>query len=139
MSLETAPSLISTAIGSSSAAVLFAVALLLSGQASTVVSTLAGQIVMEGFLDLRVRPWVRRLVTRGLALIPGVIVVATFGEVSHYLLHFDSIPSNSSLMAASYRDLNVSTEHHLAILPNMSPSSLFHHQFDTLISNCSTL
>jgi manganese transport protein len=58
------------------AGVVFALALLASGQNSTLTGTLAGQIVMEGFLDLRMRPWVRRFMTRALALIPAIIVVA---------------------------------------------------------------
>ena len=59
---------------------LFGVALLCSGQNSTLTGTLAGQIVMEGFINLRVRPWLRRLVTRLLAIIPAIIVVALYGE-----------------------------------------------------------
>lgn len=62
------------------ASTLFALALLASGQNSTLTGTLAGQIVMEGFLDFRIRPWVRRLITRGLAIIPAVICVALYGE-----------------------------------------------------------
>jgi manganese transport protein len=58
---------------------LFAVALLASGQSSTLTGTLAGQVVMEGFLHLRLRPWVRRLVTRSLALLPALAVVLFFG------------------------------------------------------------
>lgn len=62
------------------ASTLFALALLASGQNSTLTGTLAGQIVMEGFLDIRLRPWVRRLLTRGLAIIPALIGVIFFGE-----------------------------------------------------------
>lgn len=62
------------------ASTLFALALLASGQNSTLTGTLAGQIVMEGFLDIRLRPWVRRLITRGLAIIPAIICVALYGE-----------------------------------------------------------
>jgi len=58
---------------------IFAVALLCSGQNSTLTGTLAGQIVMEGFIDLRISPWLRRLITRLLAIIPTIIVVAYFG------------------------------------------------------------
>jgi manganese transport protein len=61
---------------------LFAVALLASGQSSTLTGTLAGQVVMEGFLQLRLRPWVRRLVTRAVALLPALVVVVLFGENS---------------------------------------------------------
>ncbi len=62
------------------ASTLFALALLASGQNSTLTSTLAGQIVMEGFLNLRLRPWVRRLITRGIAIIPAIICVVLYGE-----------------------------------------------------------
>src|SRR5216110_284338 len=58
----------------------FALALLASGQNSTLTGTLAGQIVMEGFLNIRLRPWLRRLLTRSLAIIPAVIVTALSGE-----------------------------------------------------------
>ena len=59
---------------------LFAVALLASGQNSTLTGTLAGQVVMEGFLNIRLRPWLRRLITRALAIIPAVLVIGIFGE-----------------------------------------------------------
>ena len=62
------------------ASVVFALALLASGQNSTITGTLAGQIVMEGFLNIRLRPWLRRLITRGIAIIPAVIVAIMFGE-----------------------------------------------------------
>lgn len=62
------------------ASVLFAIALLCSGQNSTLTGTLAGQIVMEGFLNLRLVPWLRRLTTRLLAIIPAVIAVIFFGQ-----------------------------------------------------------
>jgi len=72
--------LLSPLLGVSFASVLFAVALLASGQNSTLTGTLAGQIVMEGFLNIRLRPWLRRLLTRSLAIIPAVIVTALSGE-----------------------------------------------------------
>jgi manganese transport protein len=62
------------------ASILFAVALLASGQNSTLTGTLAGQIVMEGFINVRLRPWLRRLITRALAIIPAVCVIGFFGE-----------------------------------------------------------
>src|SRR4026207_618566 len=67
-------------LGGGAASILCAVALLCSGQNATLTGTLAGQIVMEGFINLRVRPWLRRLITRMLAIIPAVIVVALYGE-----------------------------------------------------------
>jgi manganese transport protein len=67
-------------LGTHWAAILFAIALLCSGQNSTLTGTLAGQIVMEGFLNLRLVPWLRRLITRGLAIIPAIITVIFFGQ-----------------------------------------------------------
>src|SRR5205085_5387109 len=62
------------------ASVAFALALLASGQNSTLTGTLAGQIVMEGFLDIRMRPWLRRLLTRSIAIVPAAIVAILYGE-----------------------------------------------------------
>ncbi|MHB0947601.1 MAG: Nramp family divalent metal transporter [Gemmatimonadaceae bacterium] len=71
--------LLTPLLGGAASAV-FAVALLASGQNSTLTGTLAGQIVMEGFLDIRLRPWVRRLITRAIAIVPAVIVAILYGE-----------------------------------------------------------
>ncbi|HTC79089.1 MAG TPA: Nramp family divalent metal transporter, partial [Terriglobales bacterium] len=62
------------------ASTMFALALLASGQNSTLTGTLAGQIVMEGFLNIRLRPWLRRLITRLIAIVPAVICTALYGE-----------------------------------------------------------
>ncbi|MBS1984947.1 MAG: Nramp family divalent metal transporter [Bdellovibrionales bacterium] len=78
--LSDAHRLLSPVLGAPLASLLFAIALLASGQNSTLTGTLAGQIVMEGFLNLRIRPWLRRLITRSLALIPAAIVAAYWGE-----------------------------------------------------------
>lgn len=67
-------------LGASMASVAFAIALLASGQNSTLTGTLAGQIVMEGFLNIRLRPWLRRLITRLIAVIPALIVTIIYGE-----------------------------------------------------------
>jgi manganese transport protein len=72
--------LLAPLLGTHLAATLFAVALLFSGQNATLTGTLAGQIVMEGFLNIRLRPWLRRLVTRLIAIIPALITVALYGE-----------------------------------------------------------
>ncbi|HSE68820.1 MAG TPA: Nramp family divalent metal transporter [Gemmatimonadales bacterium] len=72
--------LLTPLLGTSVASLLFALALLASGQNSTITGTLAGQIVMEGFLDIRLKPWLRRLITRLIAIIPAVIVTALYGE-----------------------------------------------------------
>ena len=66
-------------LGTAAASILFAVALLASGQSATIVGTLAGQVVMEGFMHWRIKPWVRRLITRSLAIIPTVIFIAIRG------------------------------------------------------------
>src|SRR5438874_236311 len=78
--IQDAYKLLSPLLGVSFASVLFAVALLASGQNSTLTGTLAGQIVMEGFLNFRITPWVRRLLTRLIAIIPAVLVIGVFGE-----------------------------------------------------------
>lgn len=78
--ISVAYKLLTPLLGTPLAAVLFAVALLASGQNSTLTGTLAGQIVMEGFLNIRLRPWIRRMITRLVAIIPAVIVVAIAGE-----------------------------------------------------------
>jgi manganese transport protein len=72
--------LLSPLLGTTMASVLFAVALLCSGQNATLTGTLAGQIVMEGFINLRLRPWLRRLITRLIAIIPAIIVTVIYGE-----------------------------------------------------------
>lgn len=72
--------LLTPVLGASLASTLFAVALLCSGQNSTLTGTLAGQIVMEGFLRLRLKPWMRRLVTRSLAIVPAALVIGMAGE-----------------------------------------------------------
>ena len=72
--------LLTPVLGASLASTLFAAALLCSGQNSTLTGTLAGQIVMEGFLNLRLKPWLRRLITRSLAILPAAIVIGFWGE-----------------------------------------------------------
>ena len=67
-------------LGTKWAPILFAVALIAAGQSSTVTGTLAGQIIMEGYLNLRIQPWVRRIITRLIAIVPAVIVMSIFGE-----------------------------------------------------------
>jgi manganese transport protein len=72
--------LLSPVLGVSLASTIFAVALLASGQNSTLTGTLAGQIVMEGFLEIRLKPWIRRLITRSIAIFPAAIVIGLAGE-----------------------------------------------------------
>jgi manganese transport protein len=78
--IQDAYRLLSPVLGVGIASTLFAVALLASGQNSTLTGTLAGQIVMEGFLNFRMRPWLRRLVTRLIAIIPAVAIIGIYGE-----------------------------------------------------------
>jgi manganese transport protein len=72
--------LLSPLLGTGLASALFAIALLCSGQNATLTGTLAGQIVMEGFISLRLRPWLRRLITRLLAIVPAIIVIGMYGD-----------------------------------------------------------
>jgi len=78
--IEDAHSLLAPLLGSSVAPVLFAIALIAAGQSSTVTGTLGGQIVMEGYLKLRLNPWIRRLLTRLIAITPAVLVIGIMGE-----------------------------------------------------------
>jgi manganese transport protein len=78
--IQDAYKLLSPLLGAAGASTLFAIALLASGQNSSITGTLAGQVVMEGFIHLKLSPWLRRLITRSLAIIPTIIVVAITGE-----------------------------------------------------------
>src|SRR5271156_1542667 len=78
--IASAYKLLSPVLGASLASTIFAIALLASGQNSTLTGTLAGQIVMEGFLDIRLNPWLRRLIPRAIAIIPAILVIGIAGE-----------------------------------------------------------
>ena len=78
--IQDAYKLLSPMLGNKWAPILFAVALIAAGQSSTITGTLAGQIIMEGYLNLRIQPWVRRIITRLIAIVPAVIVIVVFGE-----------------------------------------------------------
>ena len=78
--IQDAHRLLTPLLGVAGASTVFALALLASGQNSTLTGTLAGQIVMEGFLNIRLRPWLRRLITRAIAIVPAVIVSIMYGE-----------------------------------------------------------
>lgn len=86
--LEEAHSLLSPLLGAAIAAPLFAIALLCCGLNSTVTATLAGQVVMEGFINIRIQPWMRRLITRLIAIIPAIIVTMMYGQegTAHLLI-----------------------------------------------------
>ncbi len=77
--LQDAYKLLGPAVSAPIASTAFALALLASGQSSTITGTLAGQIVMEGFLNIRIQPWLRRLITRGLAIIPAILLISASG------------------------------------------------------------
>jgi len=78
--IQDAHRLLEPMLGNEWAPVLFAVALIAAGQSSTITGTLAGQIIMEGYLNFRMQPWVRRIITRLIAIVPAVIVISIFGE-----------------------------------------------------------
>jgi manganese transport protein len=78
--IQDAYQLLTPLLGVGAASIVFALALLASGQNSTLTGTLAGQIVMEGFLNIRIRPWLRRLITRAIAIVPAAIVAILYGE-----------------------------------------------------------
>lgn len=79
-------------LGNKWAPILFAVALIAAGQSSTVTGTLAGQIIMEGYLNLRIQPWVRRIITRLIAIVPAVLVIWIYGEgITGKLLIFSQV------------------------------------------------
>jgi manganese transport protein len=78
--IQDAHRLLQPMLGSKLAPILFAVALIAAGQSSTITGTLAGQVIMEGYLNLRIAPWVRRLMTRMIAIVPALIVINVMGE-----------------------------------------------------------
>jgi manganese transport protein len=80
--IQDAHELLAPMLGSTLAPILFAVALIAAGQSSTITGTLAGQVVMEGYLNLRLRPWIRRILTRLIAIVPALIVITIMGDSS---------------------------------------------------------
>jgi manganese transport protein len=80
--IQDAYKLLSPVLGAAPASVIFAIALLASGQNSTLTATMAGQIVMEGFLQIRLKPWLRRLITRLVAIVPALLTIGFLGEGS---------------------------------------------------------
>lgn len=78
--IQDAHQLLAPLLGTRWAPILFAVALIAAGQSSTITGTLAGQIIMEGYLNLRIQPWIRRIITRLIAIVPAVVVISIFGE-----------------------------------------------------------
>ncbi len=90
--IQDAHQLLAPMLGTKWAPILFAVALIAAGQSSTITGTLAGQIIMEGYLNLRIQPWVRRIITRLIAIVPAVIVILVYGEsVTGKMLIFSQV------------------------------------------------
>ncbi|MCL6100050.1 MAG: Nramp family divalent metal transporter [Bacteroidetes bacterium] len=90
--IQQAHHLLEPILGTNIAPIVFGVALVAAGQSSTLTGTISGQIVMEGFLNIKLLPWLRRLITRGLALLPAVIVIALYGsEGTFKLLIFSQV------------------------------------------------
>ena len=90
--IQDAHQLLAPMLGTKWAPILFAVALIAAGQSSTITGTLAGQIIMEGYLNLRIQPWVRRIITRLIAIVPAVIIILVFGEsVTGKMLIFSQV------------------------------------------------
>ncbi len=101
--LQEAHRLLAPLLGAPIAATAFAVALLASGQSSTITGTLAGQIVMEGFLKIRIRPWLRRLITRLLAIVPAILLIgASGGKNTVELLVFSQVVLSMQLSFAIF-------------------------------------
>ena len=91
-------------LGTTAASMLFAIGLLASGQSSTITGTLAGQVVMEGFMHWKIQPWVRRLITRGIAIIPAIIMVGLQGNNANAnaLLNFSQMVLAMALPLAMF-------------------------------------
>ena len=100
-SIQKAYKLITPILGASLATPLFAIALLASGQNSTLTGTMAGQIVLEGFTHFRIKPWLRRMISRGLAIVPAILVIAHYGENgTEKLLIFSQVVLSAQLSFA---------------------------------------
>jgi manganese transport protein len=112
--------LLAPLLGATMASTLFAIALLASGQNSTLTGTLAGQIVMEGFLHIRLKPWLRRLITRGIAIIPAFIVTVIYGEkgIANLLLLSQVILSMQLSFAVIPLILFTNNRHKMGIFAN---------------------
>lgn len=112
--LQEAHRLLAPLLGAPIASTAFAVALLASGQSSTITGTLAGQIVMEGFLNIRIRPWLRRLITRLLAIVPAVFLIsASGGKDTVGLLVFSQVVLSMQLSFAIFPLLNFTSSREL--------------------------
>jgi len=133
--LQQAHQLLRPALGGA-AATAFAVALLCSGQSSTITGTLAGQIVMEGFLNIRVRPWLRRLITRSLAIVPALVVImATDGRNTVELLVVSQVVLSMQLPFAIYPLMMVtSSKQRMGAFANPLPITILGYAISTVIA-----
>jgi manganese transport protein len=112
--LEEAHRLLAPLLGAPIASTAFAVALLASGQSSTITGTLAGQIVMEGFLKIRIRPWLRRLITRLLAIVPAILLIgASGGKNTVGLLVFSQVVLSMQLSFAIFPLMSFTSDRHI--------------------------
>jgi manganese transport protein len=110
--IQDAYQLLTPLLGVAGASAVFALALLASGQNSTLTGTLAGQIVMEGFLNLRIRPWLRRLITRAIAIVPAAIVAVLYGESgTAKLLIFSQVILSLQLSFAVFPLVRFTSDH----------------------------
>lgn len=101
--IEDAYKLLSPLVGISAASTLFAIALLAAGQNATITGTLAGQIIMEGFINLRIKPWMRRIITRLLAIVPAVVFIGLYGaNAATELLIFSQVVLSLQLSFAVF-------------------------------------
>jgi len=101
--IEDAYKLLSPLVGVSVASTLFAIALLAAGQNATITGTLAGQIIMEGFINLRIKPWMRRIITRLLAIVPAVVFIGLYGaNAATELLIFSQVVLSLQLSFAVF-------------------------------------
>ena len=101
--IQQALQLLERLLGNEAAPIAFGVALLAAGQSSTLTGTLAGQIVMEGFVRIRLRPYMRRLITRSIALVPAVVVIWISGNEGTYKLLILSNDRSSGLSCGRFR------------------------------------
>lgn len=110
--IQDAYKLLAPLLGTTVASTVFALALLASGQNSTITGTLAGQIIMEGFLNIRLKPWLRRLITRLIAIIPAVIVVGFYGNTGlNQLLILSQVILSMQLSFAVFPLVKFTSEH----------------------------
>ncbi|MEO8277078.1 MAG: Nramp family divalent metal transporter [Thermoanaerobaculia bacterium] len=134
--LQEAHRLLAPILGAPIASTAFAVALLASGQSSTITGTLAGQIVMEGFLEIRIRPWLRRLITRLLAIVPAIFLIArSGGKDTVALLVFSQVVLSMQLSFAIFPLLHFTSSRKLmGEFANTTPVKLLGYLICTLIA-----